>query len=76
MKKGERKKEENYIKKGEKGLKNASFCRRREKKLISKEGGGMIRMHNLYPCWIINERWISKEECKGFIHRVKMVPNE
>ena len=61
--KGERQKEENYIKKGEKGPKNASFrdinSNRSpaanlfvgEKNLISKEGGGeMIRMHNIYPC--------------------------
>ena len=30
--KGERKKEENYIKKGGKGLKNASFCNNKKKK--------------------------------------------
>ena len=44
MKKGKEKKEENYIKKGEKGLKNASFWA-----INSKSFVGMIRMHNIYP---------------------------
>ena len=58
--KGERKKEENYIKKGEKGFKNASFwlrlarrkliCRGKKLNLKRGEGGGLIRMHNIYPC--------------------------
>ena len=59
------KENENCIKKGEKGPKNASFrdinSNRSpaanlfvgEKNIISKEGGGggggMIRMHNIYP---------------------------
>ena len=59
-KKGERKREENYMKKGEKGLKNASFwvinsknfrkLVHRGKKMISKGGGGgMIELDNIYP---------------------------
>ena len=51
------KKEENYIKKGEKGLKNASFWAINSKNLFVEEkiesqksgGGEMIRMHNIYP---------------------------
>ena len=62
MKKG-KKKEENYIKKWEKGLKNASFWAINspaanlffgERNLTSKEGdGGIIRIHNIYPCIFI-----------------------
>ena len=63
--KGERKKEENYIKKGGKGLKNASFWAINSKKnsprppqtylsgkkMNLKRGGGeIIKMHNIYPC--------------------------
>ena len=62
------KKEENYTKNGEKALKMHLFGYKpknfrtppaahrklicREKKLISKEGGGikMIKMHNISPC--------------------------
>ena len=57
-KKGKDKKEENYTKKGRKGLKNASFwtinsggffrppppCR------LNRGGGGMVKIHNIYPC--------------------------
>ena len=56
MKKGKEKKEENYIKKGGKGLKNASFWAINSKNLFDGEkngilrgGGEMIRMHNIYP---------------------------
>ena len=65
--KGERKKEENYIKNGGKGLKNASFWaiiskkNRRGvfswgKKMNLKRGGGeIIKMHNIYPCGIVKK---------------------
>ena len=57
MKKGE-KKEENYIKKGEKALKMHLLRLRparrkligRGKKLNLIRGGEIIRMHNIYPC--------------------------
>ena len=51
--KGERKKEENYILKGGKGLKYASFWAINlfvgEKTYSQK----MIKMHNIYPCIIL-----------------------
>ena len=57
--KGESKKEENNIKKGENALKCIFFgyklrparCKLicREKNESPKRGGGMIRMHNIYP---------------------------
>ena len=60
LKKRERKKEENYIKKGEKGLKNASFWASPRppqtylsgEKMNLKKGVGekIIKMHNIYPC--------------------------
>ena len=57
MKKGKEKKEENYIKKGGKGLKNASFWAINPPqtylsgKKFNLKRGGMIRIHNIYP-WI------------------------
>ena len=65
MKRG-KKKEENYINKGGKGLKNASFWAINsprppqtylsgEKNESQKRGeGGMIKMHNIYHCKYIS----------------------
>ena len=56
---GKEKKEENYIKVGEKGLINASFWAINSKNLSGKKiksekrGGGLIRIHNIYPCFYI-----------------------
>ena len=69
MKKGERKKEENYTKKGRKGLKYASFWLRPARcKLIcqgknefKKGGGKIIKMHNIYP-WNYLKRCRDKEK--------------
>ena len=54
--KRERKKEENYIKKGGKGLKKCIFLGYNSKNLsgnkinLKKKGGGeMIKLHNIYP---------------------------
>ena len=70
--KGQRKKEENYIKKGAKGLKNASFWAINfpppaanlfvGKKMNPKRGGWeqMIKMHNIYP-WEDDEGTNLKE---------------
>ena len=53
------KKEENYIKKREKGLKNASFSIMNSKMFVTifagkkfngRGVGGIIKMHNIYPC--------------------------
>ena len=50
MKKGKEKKEENYIKKGGRGLKNASFTYLLGEKMNLKRGGGEIdQMHSIYP---------------------------
>ena len=59
LKRGKKKKEENYIKKGGKGLKSASFWAInpnlfvREKNESQKKGVGkkIIKMHNIYPCF-------------------------
>ena len=61
MKRGKEKLKENYVKNGEKGLKNASFWvinstnfdspavgRKNNLKRIWEE---MIETHNKYPCW-------------------------
>ena len=61
MKKGKEKRGKITLKKGEKGLKNASFWAINsprpmqtylsgEKNESQKRGGGMIKMHNIYPC--------------------------
>ena len=55
--KGKIKTEENYINNGGKGLKNENFGFNRLpptnsswEKIYLKRGGGMIEMHNIYPC--------------------------
>ena len=58
----ERKKEENYIKKGEKGLKNAWAINSKKIAGVSSNppctpgGGGMIRMHNIYPLDVLKKK--------------------
>ena len=73
MKRG-KKKEENYIERGEKVLKNAFFWAINSKnwlrlpqtylsgiKINLKKGGGeMIKMHSIYPC-----NNISRKELEG-----------
>ena len=56
--KGERKKEENYIKKGEKGFKNASFWDINSKKIESQKRGGGGNDQNA--------QYISLDSC--FVH--------
>ena len=53
--KWERKTGENYIKNGENGLKNAPFWVINSKINLKRgggrrRGGGVIEMHNIYPC--------------------------
>ena len=57
--KGGRNTEENYIKNGVKGFKNASFWVTplfAGGKMTLKGGRGIIEVHNIYPCF----GWISK----------------
>ena len=56
MKNGKEKRRKITLKKGEKGLKNASFWAINSKEFhgekieSQKRGGEIISMHNIYPC--------------------------